>query len=200
MITNLEKLVIRARSTEDPFAEAETSKQFDDHLCSKGYSAEDRAQCLKGLDRPIPQRPQQELEELRLDEAREAAVEPEPERQEELRVDPSAKKEKRLKSENTKSDTLGSNPKAARERARTQLQKGYYLSTSGRNSRRVLHTLGSCYIVPGIDYPRYVYSGLQMPKQGDFDSICKLCSRKRAEVAHGDSDVTQTSSSSEEGQ
>ena len=75
MITNLQKLVIRARSTEDPFAEAETSKQFDDHLCSKGYSAEDRAQCLKGVDRPIPQRPQQELEELRLDEAREAAVE-----------------------------------------------------------------------------------------------------------------------------
>ena len=38
MITNLQKLVIRARqgSSEDPFAEAETSKQLDDHLCSKG--------------------------------------------------------------------------------------------------------------------------------------------------------------------
>ena len=50
------------------------------------------------------------------------------------------KKDKRLKSENTKSDTLGSNPKAARERARSQLQKGYYISTSGRNSTRVLHS------------------------------------------------------------
>ena len=33
-------------------------------------------------------------------------------------------------------------------------------------------------MVPGIDYPRYVYSGPQIPKQGDFDIICKLCSRK----------------------
>ena len=50
MITNLQKLVIRARqgSSEHPFAEAETSKQLDDHLCSKGYSAEHRARCFKG--------------------------------------------------------------------------------------------------------------------------------------------------------
>ena len=133
---------------------------------------------------PISQRPKQELQELRLDEGeplREPAVEPEPERQEELRVDPSAKKDKRLQSENTKADTLGSNPKAARGRARSQLQKGYYISTSGRNSTRVLHRLGACYMVPGIDYPRCMYSGPQIPKQGDFDSICKLRSRKGAE-------------------
>ena len=54
-------------------------------------------------------------------------------------------------------------------------------------------------MVPGIDDPRYMYSGGQMPKQGDFDSIWKLCSRKGAEITQGDSDVTQTSSSSEEG-
>ena len=95
----------RQGSTEDPFAEAETSKQLDDHWCCKGHSAKDRPRCFKILYRPIPQRPQQELEELRLDEGgtpKEAAVEPGPERQEELRVDPSAKKDKRLKSENTK--------------------------------------------------------------------------------------------------
>ena len=92
------------------------------------------------------------------------------------------------------------NPKEARERARAQLQNGYYISTSGRNSTRVLHSLGACYMVPGIDYPRYAFSGAQMPKQRDFDSICKLCSRKGAGIANGDSDVTQTSSSSEEGQ
>ena len=94
MITNLQKLVIRARqgSYEDPLAEAGTSKQLDDHLYSKGFSAEDRALCFKGLDRPITQRPQQELEELRLDEGstpKEAAVEPKPEVQEESRVVPS---------------------------------------------------------------------------------------------------------------
>ena len=38
MNTSLQKLVIIAQqgSSEDPFAEAETAKQFDDHLCSKG--------------------------------------------------------------------------------------------------------------------------------------------------------------------
>ena len=45
-------------------------------------------------------------------------------------------------------------------------------------------------MVPGIDNKRYMYSGPQMPKQGDFDSICKLCSRKGAEIKQGDSDVT----------
>ena len=205
MITNLQKLVMRASqgTAEDPFAEAETSKQFDDYLCSKGYSPEDRALCFKGLERQNPQRPPQQPEELILEESeppREAAVESEPERQEELHVDPNAKRDKRLKSENAKSESLGLNPKEARERARAQLQNGYYISTSGRNSTRVLHRLGSCYMVPGIDYPRYAFSGAQMPKQGDFDSICKLCSRKGAGITNGDSDVTQTSSSSEEGQ
>ena len=110
-------------------------------------------------------------EELILEESeppREAAVEPEPERQEELHVDPNAKRDKRLKSENAKSESLGLNPKEARERARAQLQNGYYISTSGGNSTRVLHRLGSCYMVPGIDYPRYAFSGTQMPKQGDL--------------------------------
>ena len=37
---------------------AETAKQFDDHLCSRGYSTEDRTKCFKGL----------ELEGLRLEE------------------------------------------------------------------------------------------------------------------------------------
>ena len=117
----------------------ELSKQRGWHLCKKRGGAPKTPACegegtqepwrrgATGFCRlsrqllvPIPQRPQQELEELRLEEGeppREAAVEPEPERQEELRVDPSAKKDKRLKSENTKSESLGSNvhahPKAA---------------------------------------------------------------------------------------
>ena len=127
-------------------------------------------------------------------------VEPEPEGHDEAQAESEVKKDKRLKSENTKSESLGSNPKAARELARAQLQKGYYQSTPGRNGTRVLHRLGACFMVPGIDYPRYVHLGALMPNQSDFDSICKLCARKGTEVAQGDSDVTQTSSSSEAGQ
>ena len=101
---------------------------------------------------PIPQRPQQELDKLRLEEGeppREAAVEPEPERQEELRVGPSAKKDKRLKSENTKSDTLGSNHKGARVRARTQLQMGYPPQAETVQSGSVLH---------GVDFSHGTFS------------------------------------------
>ena len=53
-------------------------------------------------------------------------VEPEPEGHDEAQAESEVKKDKRLKSENTKSKSLGSNPKAARELARAQLQKGYY--------------------------------------------------------------------------
>ena len=68
MFSNLQKLVISARqsSSGDPFAEADTASQLDDHLCPKGYSVEDRAKCFKGLESTTPLRPQQELEELRL--------------------------------------------------------------------------------------------------------------------------------------
>ena len=205
MISNLQKLVISARqsSSGDPFSEADTASQLDDHLCSKGYSVEDRAKCFKGLESTIPLRPQQELEELRLEEGEQPKatdVEPEPEGHNEAQAESEVKKDKRLKSENTKSESLGSNPKAPRELARAQLQKGYYQSTSGRNGTRVLHRLGACFMVPGIDYPRFVHLGALMPRQSDFDSICKLCARKGTEVAQGDSDVTQTSSSSEGGQ
>ena len=50
MITNLQKLVIRARqgSSEDPFAEAETSKQLDEPLCSKGCSSKRESTVFQG--------------------------------------------------------------------------------------------------------------------------------------------------------
>ena len=84
--------------------------------------------------------PHHELEDFRLEDGGEPpkakTLKPEPERQEEVQVNPNAKRDKCFKGENTKSESLPSNPKAARERARTQLQKEYYMSTSGRNSTR----------------------------------------------------------------
>ena len=121
---------------------------------------------------PIPQRPQQELDKLRLEEGEppsEAAVEPEPERQEELRVDPSAKKDKRLKSENTKSESLGSNPKEARERARSQLQMGY--PPEAEQSGSVLH--GTKYRLPTVQRTSTVTLHLSTQQreisQGEYD-------------------------------
>ena len=46
-----------------------------------------------------------------------------------------------MKSESTKTEALGLDPKAARQQARSLLQEGYYVSASGRNSAKVLHGL-----------------------------------------------------------
>ena len=128
------------------------------------YSPEEREKFFKSLEQLQTQRPEQADEQMSLAECgppRAGDVEPEPDRAEEESVDPCAKRDKRLKSENTRSEALGSNPKVARERARAKLQSGYCVSTSGRNVK-VLHRLGSCCMVPGVDYPRYVYTGRAM--------------------------------------
>ena len=202
MITNLQRMVITARQSTaaDPFSETETVGQLDDYLCSKGTSPEEREKFFKSLEQLQTQRPEQAVEQLSLEECgppRAGDVEPEPDRAEEESVDPNAKRDKRLKSENTRSEALGSNPKVARERARAKLQSGYYVSTSGRNVK-VLHRLGSCYMVPGIDYPRYVYTGRAMPGPAAYDLVCKRCSKKGTEAVRDDSDGTQTSSSTTE--
>ena len=163
MIANVQKMVITAQlsTAADPFSEAETLGQLDDYLCSKGASPVEREKFFKTLVHQPPQRrelPEQlSLEEC--DQSRAGDVEAEPDRVEEVSVDPHAKRDKRLKSENAKSEALGSNPKEAREKARATLQSGYYISISGRSSMKVPHRLGSCYMVPGIDYPRFIYFG-----------------------------------------
>ena len=175
MITSLQKLVIIARqaSSEDSFAEAETAKPFDDHLCSMGYSTEDRAKCFKGLERSIPQEPHQELEGLRLEKKANHQG------QQMLNQSPRGKKKYRsvrmrretnVSTARTQSQSHWVQTPRRRgiEHALSFIQKGYYISTSGRNSTRVLHRLCACYMVPG-----------QLPKQGDLDCICKLCSRQR---------------------
>ena len=205
MISNFQKLVISSRqsSSGDPFAEADTASQLDDHFCPKGYSVEDRAKCFKGLESTILLRPQEELEELRLkkeNSRKQQTWNQSPKGVRKHRQSQKSRKTKGSKARTPSQNHQGQNLKAARELARAQLQKGYCQSTSGRNGTRVLHRLGAFFMVPGIDNPRYVHLGALMPRQLDFDSICKLCARKGTEVAQEDSDVTQTSSSSEAGQ
>ena len=89
------------------------------------------------------------------DPPRAGDVKPQPDRVEEECVETDAKRDKRLKGESAKSEALGLNPKEARERARATLQSEYYVSTPGRSGVKVLHRLGSCYIAPGIHYPRF---------------------------------------------
>ena len=43
---------------------------------------------------------------------------------------------------------------------------------------RTLHRLGSCCMVPGVDYLDFVYMGLSMPPNKSSDVACKACSKK----------------------
>ena len=201
MFSNLQKLVISARqsSSGDPFAEADTASQLDDHLCPKGYSVEDRAKCFKGLESTIPLRPQQELEELRLkkeNSRKQQTWNQSPKGMTKHWQSQKSRKTKGSKARTPSQNLWGQTPKQLVNSQEPSFRK----ALTGRNGTRVLHRLGACFMVPGIDYPRYVHLGALMPRQSDFDSICKLCARKGTEVAQGDSDVTQTSSSSEAGQ
>ena len=68
-------------------------------------------------------------------------------------------KEKQQAGNRGRSELLGSDHKQARLEIRSQLQSGYYISYSGKNSIRVVHCLGRCYVLPGVDYLSFVYAG-----------------------------------------
>ena len=62
------------------------------------------------------------------------------------------------------------------------------------SATRILHFLGDCYMIPGIDYFRYQYFGQPTPTISEFDDVCKLCSKKGSAQVH-ESSGTETSSS-----
>ena len=100
-ITNLQKPAIKAwqSSAEDRFAKAETASHLDDDLCYKEYSPGERAKCFKILEKPVPPRPEHEVELPSLEEVhrRQNTLNWSLKMPEEVRVDPNAKKDKRLK-------------------------------------------------------------------------------------------------------
>ena len=61
----------------------------------------------------------------------------------------------------------------------------------------MLHLLGACYNVPGVDYFVFVHAGQDMPPESAYDYMCALCSRKGAVVPNAESDLSPGSSSSE---
>ena len=96
---------------------------------------------------------------------------------------------------------LGTDPKEARTKLRSELQPGFYVSTSGKRNIRTLHQLGLCYMLPGVDYMRYTYAGSALPGTSDFDNVCKWCAKSPGfNDAEHNSSATDTSSSSEPGE
>ena len=51
--------------------------------------------------------------------------------------------------------------------------EGYYISHSGKKAIRMVHCLGRCYMLPGVDYLPFCYAGLQFPASDDYDTVRK---------------------------
>ena len=61
----------------------------------------------------------------------------------------------------------------------------------------MIHRLGSCYAILGVDDVHHSYLGLEMPKRRAFDKVCALCAKKDAHGDPANSSGTDTPSSSE---
>ena len=90
---------------------------------------------------------------------------------------PTAKK-KRGGQAALRSELLDENSKESRARIRESLPQGFYICLLGKRSIRTVHRLGACYALPDIDYLRWSYSGVSMPKSSEYDAIRTLCSRQ----------------------
>ena len=117
---------------------------------------------------------------------------------EEAELQSKLSKEKQQSGNRSRSELLGSDHKQARSEFRSKLQEGYYISHSGKKAIRVVHCLGRCYMLPGVDYLSFSYAGLQFPASDDYDTVCKWCARATESKADPGSSGANTSSSSDE--
>ena len=60
---------------------------------------------------------------------------------------------------------------------------------------RSLHQLGRCYLLRGVDYMDFPFTGIAMPKKFEYDGVCRLCARDGVRDGE-DSSATVSSSSS----
>ena len=77
-------------------------------------------------------------------------------------------------------------------------EEGYYISHSGKKAIRVVHCLGRCYMLPGVDYLSFSYAGLHFPASDEYDVVCKWCAKAQESKVDPGSSGTNTSSSSDE--
>ena len=98
-----------------------------------------------------------------------------------------------------RSSKLGSECKEARRVRRESVQPGFHVAASSKKKVKTLHLLGSCFIIPGIDYSCLIYVSERFPSRRTFHSVCKWCARSGGAKEPDDhsSDIF-TSSSTEE--
>ena len=117
---------------------------------------------------------------------------------EELSTKKKASKVKQQVWNRGRSEVLGDYHKQTRILLRAELEPGYYISYSGKRRIKVLHRLGQCYMLPGVDYTTYEYLGAALPDSFSNDTVCKWCARSKDFHTNQNSSCTNTSPSSEE--
>ena len=86
-------------------------------------------------------------------------------------------KQKQQSGNRERSELLGSDHKQARAEIRSNLEKGYKISHSGKKAKRVLQFLGRSYMLPGVDYLSFTFGGTTFPDSSAYDTVCKWCAK-----------------------
>ena len=167
---------IRQGPEGDVLSEHETFQAFEDFMIKKMVEPE----VLRSISRAVSTWVSSPEVQVAVPCEIEALPEDAPVVDEELGFPPVAHqaKKKRRGQAALRTELLGLNPKESRAKLRASLPSGFYICLSGKQSIRTLHRLGSCYALPNIDYLRWSYSGVDMPKPTDYDVVCTLCSRQ----------------------
>ena len=80
---------------------------------------------------------------------------------------------------------------------RDQLEPGYYISYSGKKAIKVLHRLGHCFMLPGVEFLSHDYMGTVIPDSSSYETVCKWCAKKADLSGDMNSSASNTSSSTE---
>ena len=192
-ISNMQKSVISAihAKTSDPLGEDETLSEMETYLLEKGANESDISSWMRKLSSGSKQFSQPVPDSL-------VSSTPESDEileQDLIEIEAPGKPDKRRKGDRSRYD--GTDPKTLRLQTRSELPDGFYISRSGKKRIRTLHQLGSCFMVPGVDYLDYIFLGRSFPHSGTFDNVCKQCAKKGVHVST-DSSATETSSSTSE--
>ena len=186
---------------QDPLAETETLEDLALYLSKKGLSAEATNRYSRRLSHRrfmvIQRTAKEPIEEAspEMTKEREVEVSEEEEEQRQGVERNSGANLQAWNAERTKrlGEALGTDTKTARERVRLTMEPGFYVAVSSKRKFRILHHLGSCCMLPGLDF----HLGTSMPRRDHFEQICKRCAKAGTAARDDASSGTDTSSSTD---
>ena len=168
---------LKSTKLHDPIAESEISYDLMAHLEKLKIDRAPQKEILNGLESngPIPTREPAVLfavpDEIVPDDEHLLEDPIDVPQEDQLRT------EKRRKKFDLRTERLGSNPRETRRLLREQLEPFFFLrSYTGKKFVRILHRLGSCYNLSGLDYPNYKFVGTEMPAFLEYEKMSSVFS------------------------